>query len=127
MPHAMEGSDTGASATAAGRPASGLPARAPARAPTRRVVSGLLLSLVGLPLLTAALTGLRGQVDLPSALLLYLLLVVLVAVVGGFVPAAVAAVGAFLLANWYFTPPLYRFRIAKQADLLAFVVFIAVA
>jgi two-component system sensor histidine kinase KdpD len=113
----------GASAT----PASGLPARAPMRPAGRRVASGLLLALVGLPLLTATLTGLRSQVDLPSALLLYLLVVVVAAVVGGFVPAAVAAVGAFLLANWYFTPPLHRFRIAKQADLLALVVFLAVA
>ncbi|HEY8558430.1 MAG TPA: DUF4118 domain-containing protein, partial [Actinomycetes bacterium] len=80
-----------------------------------------------MPLLTVALTGLRSRVDLTGVLLLYLLWVVLVAVVGGFVPAAVAAVGAFLLANWYFIPPLHHFRIAKQADVLALVVFIAVA
>jgi two-component system sensor histidine kinase KdpD len=123
MPHAMEGPEMGASATHA----SGLPARALRRPPARRVVSGLVFALVGLPLLTAILTGLRSQVDLPSALLLYLVVVVAAAVVGGFVPAAVAAVGAFLLANWYFTPPLHRFRIAKQADLLALVVFLAVA
>jgi two-component system, OmpR family, sensor histidine kinase KdpD len=122
MPHAMEGPEMGASATHA----SGLPARALRRPPARRVVSGLVFALVGLPLLTAILTGLRSQVDLPSALLLYLV-VVAAAVVGGFVPAAVAGVGAFLLANWYFTPPLHRFRIAKQADLLALVVFLAVA
>jgi K+-sensing histidine kinase KdpD len=78
------------------------------------MAGGLLLGLVGLPLLTATLTGLGSRVDLTGVLLLYLLLVVLVAVVGGFVPAAIAAVGAFLLANWYFTPPLHRFRIAKQ-------------
>jgi two-component system sensor histidine kinase KdpD len=123
MPHATEGPEMGASTS----PAFGLPARALTRPPARRVVSGLLLALVGMPLLTATLTGLGSRVDLPSALLLYLLLVVVVAVVGGFVPAAVAAVGAFLLANWYFTPPFHRFQIAKQADLLALVVFIAVA
>jgi two-component system sensor histidine kinase KdpD len=114
------------SAAAARPPASGLLARAE-RLPARRLASGLLLALVGLPLLTVALTSLRSQVDLPSALLLYLLLVVVVAVVGGFVPAAAAAVGAFLLANWYFTPPFHRFQIAEQADVLALVVFIAVA
>ena len=97
------------------------------RLSARRLASGLLLGLVGLPLLTVALTGLRSQVDLSSVLLLYLLLVVVVAVLGGFVPAAAAAVEAFLLANWYFTPPFHRFQIAKQADVLALIVFIAVA
>ena len=115
-----------ASAAAARPPASGLLARAE-RLPARRLASGLLLGLVGLPLLTVALTGLRSHVDLSSVLLLYLLVVVVVAVVGGFVPAASAAVGAFLLANWYFTPPFHRFQIAKQADVLALVVFVAVA
>jgi two-component system, OmpR family, sensor histidine kinase KdpD len=127
MPDAMDHSMDSASATPGRSRVSGLPAGAPARLPARRQVSGLLLALMGLPLATAALTGLRGQVDLTGVLLLYLLLVVLVAVVGGFVPAAAAAVAAFLLANWYFTPPFHHFRIAKQADVLALVVFIAVA
>jgi two-component system sensor histidine kinase KdpD len=127
MPDAFERPVDPASATPARSAASGLAVRAPARLPTRRLAGGLLLTLVGLPLLTAALTGLRGQVDLPSALLLYLLLVVVVAVVGGFVPAAAAAVAAVLLANWYFTAPFHRFTIAKQTDVLALVVFIAVA
>jgi two-component system sensor histidine kinase KdpD len=126
MPDAMQTPVDPASAAPARPPASGLPAWAE-RLPARRLASGLLLAVVGLPLLTMALTGLRSQVDLPSVLLLYLLLVVVVAVVGGFLPAAAAAVGAFLLANWYFTPPLHRFQIAKQTDVLALVVFIAVA
>jgi two-component system, OmpR family, sensor histidine kinase KdpD len=127
MRDAMEHPAGSAAAVAERRRAPGLPAGAPARLPARRLVVGLLLALVGLPLETAALTGLRGQVDLTGVLLLYLLLVVLVAVVGGFLAAAAAAVAAFLLANWYFTPPFHHFRIAKQADLLALVVFIAVA
>jgi two-component system sensor histidine kinase KdpD len=126
MPDAMGRPVEPTSAALARPPASGLLARAE-RLPARRLASGLLLTLVGLPLLTVALTSLRSQVDLPSALLLYLLLVVIVAVIGGFAPAAAAAVGAFLLANWYFTPPFHRFQIAEQADVLALVVFIAVA
>jgi two-component system, OmpR family, sensor histidine kinase KdpD len=112
MPDAMERPLDPASATAAGSPGSGLLARVE-RLPARRLASGLLLALVGLPLLTVALTSLRSRVDLSGVLLVYLLVVVVVAVVGGFVPAAAAAVGAFLLANWYFTPPLHRFQIAK--------------
>src|SRR5215218_1595922 len=126
MSDAMNRPVDSASAAPARPLASGLLARAE-RLPARRLASGLLLALVGLPLLTVALTGLRSQVDLPSVLLLYLLLVVVVAVLGGFLPAAATAVGAFLLANWYFTPPFHRFQIAKQADVLALVVFIAVA
>jgi two-component system sensor histidine kinase KdpD len=126
MPEAMERPADLVSAAPAPPPASGLLARAE-RLPARRLASGLLLALVGLPLLTVALTGLRSQVDLSSVLLLYLLVVVVVAVVGGFVPAAAAAVGAFLLANFYFTPPFHRFQIAKRADVLALVVFVAVA
>jgi two-component system sensor histidine kinase KdpD len=127
MPDAMERPVDPGPTTPARPPAAGLPAQASAGLPTSRLASGLLLALVGLPLETAVLTSLRGQVDLTGVLLLYLLLVVVVAVVGGFVPAATAAVAAFLLANWYFTPPFHRFQIAKQTDVLALVVFIAVA
>src|SRR5829696_5879634 len=126
MSDAMNRPVDSASAAPARPLASGLLARAE-RLPARRVASGLLLALVGLPLLTVALTGLHSRIDLPSVLLLYLLLVVVVAVLGGFLPAAATAVGAFLLANWYFTPPFHRFQIAKQADVLALVVFVAVA
>jgi two-component system sensor histidine kinase KdpD len=93
----------------------------------RRVAGGLLVAAIGLPLLTGALAAYREHVDLSGVLLLYLLLVVAVATIGGLWPAATAAVGAFLLANWYFTPPLYRFTIGKRTDVLALLVFVAVA
>ena len=44
----------------------------------------------------------------------------------GFVPALVAAVGGFLLANWFFTPPFHTFTIAEGENLLALVVFLVV-
>ena len=50
-----------------------------------------------------------------------------VAAVGGLWPALVAAVGGFLLVNWYFTPPLHTFTIANGENVLALVVFLAVA
>jgi two-component system, OmpR family, sensor histidine kinase KdpD len=93
----------------------------------RRVAGSLLVAVIGLPLLTGILASLRELVDLPGVLLLYLLLVVAVATIGGLWPAAATAVGAFLLANWYFTPPLYHFTIAKRTDVLALLVFVAVA
>ena len=81
---------------------------------------------MGLPLLTVALTGLRSQVDLSSVLLLTCCWWwSWRSSEGSCRPRA--AVEAFLLANWYFTPPFHRFQIAKQADVLALIVFVAVA
>ena len=88
---------------------------------------GFALAAVGLPLLTVVLAQLRDELGLPSVLLLFLLLVVGVSAVGGLWPALVAAVGGFLLVNWYFTPPLYTFTIAEGENVLALVVFLAVA
>ncbi len=101
--------------------------RRPAALPARRVVLAFTLAIVGLPLLTAVLTYLRPHLGLPSILLLYLLAVVLVSAVGGMWPALATAVVAFLLANYYFTPPLHTFTIAEGDNLVALVVFLVVA
>jgi two-component system sensor histidine kinase KdpD len=92
----------------------------------RRQQVGWLLAALGIPLLTLALAHLRDALGLPSQLLLYLLLVVLVAAVGGVGPAAATAVAGSLCANWFFTPPFYRFTIAEGENALALVVFLAV-
>ena len=106
----------------------GLPRRRrPAALPPRRQVLGLALAVVGAPLLTYVLSHLRDHVGLPSILLLYLLLVIAVSAVGGLWPALAAAVGGFLLVNWYFTPPLYTFTIAETENLFALFVFLVVA
>jgi two-component system sensor histidine kinase KdpD len=100
--------------------------RRPAALPRRRQALGLLLALVGPPLLTLVLSQLRGHLGLPSVLLLFLLLVVVVAAVGGLLPGLIAAVGGLLLVNWYFTPPLHTFTIGEGENLLALFVFLAV-
>lgn len=102
-------------------------ARRPAALPRRRVLLGTGLAAVGLPLLTVLLVQLRDHLRLPSILLLYLLLVATVSAVGGLWPALAAAVTGFLLANWYFTPPFHTFTIADGENILALVVFLAVA
>jgi two-component system sensor histidine kinase KdpD len=43
------------------------------------------------------------------------------------VPAAVAAVVSFLLANYYFTPPFHTFHVASSDDLVTLLVFLVVA
>jgi two-component system, OmpR family, sensor histidine kinase KdpD len=99
----------------------------PTTLPPRRVVAGVVAAGILLPTLTVALAGLRDELGLPSVLLLYLLAVVVVSAVGGIWPALVAAAAAFLLANWYFTPPLYTFTISETENLLALAVFLLVA
>jgi K+-sensing histidine kinase KdpD len=47
-------------------------------------------------------------------LLIYLLAVVVIAVVGGVVPALLAAVASFLLVNWFLTPPYYTLAVESR-------------
>ena len=69
----------------------------------------------------------RGELNLPSDILLYLGVVILVALIGGLWPALGRAVVGSLLLNYYFTPPLYTFTISDKNNALALLVFIAVA
>jgi two-component system sensor histidine kinase KdpD len=73
------------------------------------------------------LTLLRGDLSLPSDILLFLAAVVAVALVGGLWPAVVSAVGGFLLLNYFFTPPLHRFAVQNRENVLALIVFLVVA
>ena len=100
--------------------------RPSAIAPRRRALAWLL-GLGGVPLLTLVLAQLRESIDLPTTLLLFLALVVTTAAVGGTLPAVVTAIVAFLAANWYFTPPLYRLTIADGEHVVALAVFLGVA
>jgi two-component system sensor histidine kinase KdpD len=95
--------------------------------PPHRQAYGFALALFGLPLITVTLAHLRARFGLPSVLLIYLITVLAVGSVGGAVPAVAAALAAFLLANYYFTPPLYRFTITDSEDLLALIVFLVAA
>jgi two-component system sensor histidine kinase KdpD len=100
--------------------------RRPSALPRRRQTLGFLLALVGLPLLTLVLAQLRDQLELPSELLLFLLLVIVVAAVGGLWPGLAAAIGAFVLVNYYFIQPHHTLTIAEAEDVLALFVFLAV-
>jgi two-component system, OmpR family, sensor histidine kinase KdpD len=93
----------------------------------RRQKAGAALAVAGLPSLTALLDVLQPHLNLSDDLLIYLVAVVAVTVVGGFWPAVLAAVGACLLLNWFFTAPLHTFTIAEPRNLLALVLFVTVA
>jgi K+-sensing histidine kinase KdpD len=89
--------------------------------------AGLLLTIVGLPLLTAVLLRLQGRLAVGSFLLLYLLAVVVIAVVGGAGPALLAAAISFLLVNWFLTPPYYTLAVASRDTAVDLVAFVLVA
>jgi two-component system, OmpR family, sensor histidine kinase KdpD len=103
-----------------------MPRRRATVAPRRRLIAWLL-TLLGLPTLTAALTQVRDDVGLPTVIVLYLLYVVIIAAIGGMAPALVAAVAGFLVVNWYFTPPLHTWSIASGEDVVALVGYLLTA
>jgi two-component system sensor histidine kinase KdpD len=84
-------------------------------------------AVIALPLLTLGLAHARKDLSLADDLLLYLLVVVGVSVVGGFWPAVVTAAGSGLLLNWFLTPPLHTLAIDEPQNLLALLLFVAVA
>jgi two-component system sensor histidine kinase KdpD len=114
-------------APAAGEPlgAPPPPRRHSSLAPRRRLL-GWCLAAAGLPLVTLSLANLRDHLDLPGVLLIYLLLVVATAALGGWAPAVAAAVAGFLCTNYFFTPPIHTWTIAEAENLLALLVFLIV-
>ena len=93
----------------------------------RRRVSGFVLALVGLPLLTAILTALHSPETITSDVLAFQLFVVIVALVGGIWPALLAAAAAGVLLDFFFVEPLYTVTISDPLHLLALVIFLVVA
>ena len=71
--------------------------------------------MIGLPLMTVILAAVRGNVTLATDLMLFLVATVAIAAIGGVAVAVVAAIGAFLLSNWYFTPPIHQWTIDEGA------------
>jgi two-component system, OmpR family, sensor histidine kinase KdpD len=104
----------------------GLPRAARGGLTRQRQLAGYALAAALMPLLTLALANLRGHLNLTSEVLVFLAGVVAVALMGGFLPAILAAVAGSLLLNFYFTPPLYKFTIAQTNNALALIIFLAV-
>ena len=92
----------------------------------RRQRLGILVAVLGMFVLTVGLSPLRDDVSVESAVLLYLLVVVATAAVGGVLPAFGAAIVAVGLVNFFFTPPYHTLIIAETEHVLALVVFLVV-
>jgi two-component system sensor histidine kinase KdpD len=93
----------------------------------RRKLAGYVLAAALSALVTVVLASLRSGLNLTSDVLMYLVAVIMVALVGGFLPAVLAAVVGSLLLNYYFTPPIHRWTIAEANNTLALGVFVVVA
>ncbi|MGH8870351.1 MAG: DUF4118 domain-containing protein [Acidimicrobiia bacterium] len=85
------------------------------------------IALVGLPLLTWILLGLREGLELHNVLFTYLLVAVVTGGVGGAPPAVVTAAAGFFLANWFFTPPVGTWAISSPDDLFSLFAFLVVS
>ena len=94
---------------------------------TSRRVAGWVVAVLGPVAMTLLLEAVRENIGLPTDLMLFLALTVLVALVGGLWPAVVCAVVGFLLLNWFFTAPTGRLTIEKPENALALGVFVLVA
>jgi two-component system sensor histidine kinase KdpD len=93
----------------------------------RRRLTGLIVAIALLAILTPICSLSRGGLGLASDVLLYLLVVVLASLIGGFYPAFVSAIAASLLLNYFFVRPLHTFSIAAPENILALVVFVVIA
>ncbi|MDO7882117.1 DUF4118 domain-containing protein [Salinibacterium soli] len=93
----------------------------------RRRLLGFALVVVALPGLTALLSAFRSPDAVATDLLLFQLLVVVVALVGGIWPALLAAVAGGLTLNFFFVEPLYTITIADPQNFLALIIFVIVA
>ncbi|MEU5213610.1 sensor histidine kinase KdpD [Streptomyces sp. NPDC020742] len=105
----------------------GLPVARGARLGRTRIIAGWLVGVVGPALLSLLLTSIANGPGLANDVLLFLFLTVLAALLGGQLPAlASAAVGSLLL-NFYFTPPTHTLTVSDPKNIVAIVIFFAVA
>jgi len=91
-----------------------------------RQLAGWILAVVLAPLVTLALSINRSGINLTSDVLAFLVAVIAVALVGGFLPAVAEAIAGSLLLNYYFVAPVHQFTIAEANNALALGVFVAV-
>ena len=94
---------------------------------TRRRVAGLVVAAVLLPVLTLLATSLRGHLDFAADVPLYLLVVVITSLVGGFWPALTSAVVGSLLLNFYFVEPRHTLTINRPSNVVAVLIFLLIA
>jgi two-component system, OmpR family, sensor histidine kinase KdpD len=92
----------------------------------RRVWGGLAAAVLLPPVLTWILFADPFTSELPLDIPIFLLATVAVALIGGVVPAIVAAVLSSLLLNWFFVQPVGTLTVSNPENTLALIVFVLV-
>ncbi|GAU71678.1 two-component histidine kinase KdpD, partial [Streptomyces sp. NBRC 110611] len=105
----------------------GLPVARGARLGRPRIIWGWLVGSVGPALLTLLLMSTEASLGLANDMLLFLMLTVTAALLGGFLPALTSALVGSCLLNWFFTAPTNRLSIADPENILALAIFVLVA
>lgn len=100
--------------------------RPPAGLSRRRQLLGYLFALLAPWVLTAALTATDSFHGLPSEAMALMAVVVATALIGGLLPAILAALLSGMLLNWFFTPPLRTLTISEPGNIVAVALFILV-
>ena len=91
------------------------------------MLSGYLLGVALPTLAVVVLAPLRDNLNLSSDVLVFLLMTVVAALVGGMGPALVSAFTGATLLNFFFTPPLHTLSVKDPNNALTLVVFVLVA
>ncbi|HCX85005.1 MAG TPA: histidine kinase, partial [Micrococcales bacterium] len=91
----------------------------------RRQLGGLLLCVLGGPLLTWVLTAARSEDTIIGDVLGYQMLVIVVALVGGLWPALLTAVLSGLTLDFFFIAPFHTITIAEPSHVAGLVLYIA--
>jgi two-component system, OmpR family, sensor histidine kinase KdpD len=81
-------------------------------------------SLIGIMMLTGLL---RDSLTLANFAMIYILVVLMIAIRLGTIPAMTAALISFLSINFFLTKPYYTFLVADRRDVIELAVFIVVA
>lgn len=102
----------------------GLPVARGARLGRSRVVWGWTVGVAGPAVLGLLLSAVNP--GLANDMLLFLVLTVAAALLGGLWPALASAASGSLLLNYFYTPPLHRWTVADPKNIGAIVIFVAV-
>ncbi|MDN5548167.1 MAG: DUF4118 domain-containing protein, partial [Rhodococcus sp. (in: high G+C Gram-positive bacteria)] len=93
----------------------------------RRILGWVIGALAPLALTALFIALGDGATSLSMNFLAYITVVVVVALIGGLWPAVMTAVLGTILINWFFTHPVESFSIGQLENILALLIFIAVA
>jgi two-component system sensor histidine kinase KdpD len=115
-------------ATAAARPtARGRAGRRRVPLPLRRRQVSWAFALAAPAVVTVGLSPFHTSIGLAGALFCTLVAVVGAAALGGLLPAGLATIVGFVLADFFYAPPLHSLRIDRLIDLIALVAFAVVS